>query len=92
MDLLALHGRLDVAYALLREGCDYFDALGVNAVNYMVVEGHPYQEISKKNGFFDPRRRPYIGCRVYDAENFKIMGSSSRDRIYFGYAETYFPI
>ena len=89
MDLLALPGRLDVADALLRNVCNYFDGLGVNAIYYMVIDGHPYQEISKKNGFVDSQRNPYIGCQLYDVENFKIMRSASRDRIYFGYAETF---
>ena len=89
MDLLALPGRLDVVDVLLRDGCGYFDELGVNSVYYMIVDGHPYKEISKKNGFVDSRRKPYIGCQVYDAKNFEIMRSSSHDRIYFGYAETF---
>jgi GNAT superfamily N-acetyltransferase len=89
MDLLALPGRLDVVDALLKDGCDYFDKLGVNAFYYMVVDGHPYQEISEKIGFVNSRRKPYIGCQVNDTENFEIMRSSSRDRIYFGYADTF---
>lgn len=88
MDLLALPGRLDVVYVLLREGCDYFDRLGVNAVYYMVVDGHPYQEISKKLEFVDSRRKPNIGCHVYDTKSFEVLRSSSPDRIYLGYAET----
>lgn len=41
VDLLTLSERAEVYNALLEDACNYFDDLGLNAVNIQLVEGHP---------------------------------------------------
>jgi len=52
-ELLALPGKPEVARSLLRTSCKYFDDEGGNVLNYGVIKGHPYQNISKRFGFLD---------------------------------------
>jgi len=91
-DLIALKDRMDVVDALFDYGCKYFDDLGVNAVYYQVVEGHPYQRFSVKKGFLDSRSKPYISFDYSSAEREKVgfieFKDVMPDRVYFGYAET----
>ena len=60
VDLLALRDRLDVADALMGYACECLDDLGINIIFYQLVEGHPYQEVSRRHGFIDSRSRPNI--------------------------------
>jgi len=88
-DLLALPGRLDVVHALLDDSCSYFDDLNVNVVHYMVVRGHPYQEISSRNGFLDSHRTPYITCQIIDAEkDFEVLKASSPSQVHFTHSDS----
>jgi hypothetical protein len=90
VDLLALTERLDVADALLKDACAYFDGLGVNVIYYMVVKGHTYQRISSYNGFIDSRRIPYITCHILDTKNeFETLKASPPSQSYFSYADLF---
>jgi hypothetical protein len=91
LDLVALKERLDVVDSLLSFACEYFDGLGLNTVFYQVVEGHPYQEISKRHGFIDSRSRPnvlFTRCDDADAREIKFLKESSPNQVYFNYATT----
>ncbi len=94
-DLLALNYRLDVAYALLDYACKHLDELGINTVYYQVVEGHPYQELSKMKGFIDSGSKPNIYFNItkkYREEMKEIeiqsIKKTSPGRFYFNYADT----
>ena len=90
-DLLALKDRLDVADALLDAACKYLDDLGVNAVFYQVVVGHPYQGLSGRRGFIDSRSRPSIQFDHVDDLNTSAIDSLENitpRRVYFSYATT----
>lgn len=94
-DLLALKERSDVVESLLSFACTYFDGLGINAVFYQVVEGHPYRRISEKMGFVNTRSRPTISFSYTEKyreatglTEIALFKASSPERVYFGYAET----
>jgi len=59
-DLPAQRDRLDVAGCLLSHACRHLDEMGVKTQYYQLVEGHPYQELSKRKGFINSRSRPHL--------------------------------
>jgi hypothetical protein len=97
-DLIALKNRLDVVDALLGYACKYFDGLGVNTVYYQVVEGHPYQIVSKLKGFIDSHSKPYIGFDYGEEWSEKtghpiedkpeFLKQTTPSQVYFNYTET----
>lgn len=90
LDLLALPSRSDVADALLKEACKYFDGLGVNAVHYQVVKGHPYQLLSTKSNFIDTLRTidMHIFTTFTDADRERdTLMASLPGKVYFNYGD-----
>jgi hypothetical protein len=86
VDLLTLPERLDVADTLLRDACRYFDDLGVNAVHYLVVRGHPYQGLSSRAEFIDTTRTSnmHLFCDFNEAEReYEVLKSSPPSRVHF---------
>ena len=59
-DLLTVPERPDVASKLIKEANSFFDESNVNIIYYWVVNGHPYEDIMKREGFFDSRFVPYF--------------------------------
>jgi hypothetical protein len=55
VDIISLPNRLDVIELLMKDALDYFDRNNVNAVKCWVLEGHPYEKIVKRQGFFYSR-------------------------------------
>ncbi len=87
-DMLALPNRRDVAYALLREACDFFDVNNVNVVYYMVLSGHSYRAVSNLLGFIDSRRGPYIIIQFFDMEKgLENLRLSNPDQVHFSYCD-----
>ncbi len=60
VDLLAVRDRLDVADALMNHVCKCLNDLDINTVYYQLVEGHPYQELSRRHGFLNSQSRPNV--------------------------------
>ncbi len=57
IDFLVLKNRNDVIDHLLANALYYFDKYNVNIVNCLIVKGHPYEKILKKQGFIDSRQK-----------------------------------
>ena len=91
-DLLSLNGRLDVVDALLDYACECLDDLGLNTVFYQVVEGHPYQDLSRRKGFINSRSRPIIRFDYSkywaDKSGIQFLNHTIPSQVYFNYAET----
>ncbi len=91
-DLLALKDRVDIADALLDSACRYLDDLGVNTFYYQVVEGHPYQEVSRRKGFINSRSRPIITFDYTKYSEIKaeipFLKHTVPSQVYFNYATT----
>ncbi len=83
-DLLALPNRPDVADALVIDAIGYCETNGVNICNALVVKGHPYEDILKRRGFVNTRRKRHIFYlhRGIDEEIQKFMASSP-SKVYF---------
>lgn len=93
VDLLTMPKRLDIAYTLLKNSCEYFDSLGLNAVHFQIVEGHPFQGLASKTGFVElpGTSKLYIGCSIADGcgRDQRILEFSSPNRLYFNYGDYY---
>lgn len=70
VDLLIVPGRMDVAEALLAEAIRFFDGNGINACSTSLLEGHAYEKVFKRHGFFKVRRKMHVFyyCPVMDEE------------------------
>jgi len=91
-ELLALPGRDDVALGLLRTSCQLFNEVGGNVLNYGVIKGHPYQNISKRFGFLDTS----IASKMETISRFKeIMNeyeklkSTPSSKVYMNFGEVF---
>ena len=51
VDILTQQNRIDVAAALIDDATNFFHEQGVNLVQSMIVEGHPYERLIEKQGF-----------------------------------------
>ena len=90
-DLLALKDRMDVAEALLDHAYSYLDDLGINTVFYQVVEGHPYQMLSRRKGFINTRSRPSIlfdYLSYHKKSEVPFLKHTAPSQVYFNYADT----
>ena len=89
-DLLALPGRMDFAEALLKNACKYFDDIGVNAVNYRAVKGHPYLSLFSRNGFLDTPRISNMHV-IWDfngsEREYEVIKASHPDKVHFNYGD-----
>ena len=91
-DLMVLPGEDEVVKAFFKTACDYFDELGVNAINYGVVKGHPYQRISSRFGFLDSSMisKMLTLCRFEQIESeYDLLKSSSSDKIFFNLGDVF---
>lgn len=61
IDLLALPDKPYIADSLLAEAIKYFVKNGINVSSALVVNGHPYSKIFKKNGFVSMKTKVNIG-------------------------------
>jgi GNAT superfamily N-acetyltransferase len=87
-DILASPERSDVAYALMKEACDYFDRLNVNATYFWAAKNHPYIGLAERHGFIDSRYHMYIACRFrIDGGEFNLLKSSHPNKIHFQFGD-----
>ncbi len=98
-ELLTLPNRLDVASALLKSSCDYFDDHDVNSINYSVVDGHPYQALSESEGFIDTNGVRLINSSLLSGsklfgnfrkcmDDYEILRTSPPLKVHFNYGDT----
>lgn len=88
VDLLALPGRLDAAYALAADAVRYFDENKINLVNYQVVKDHPYEKIFESLGFLDSHLMVTLFYIASDIdENIDVMKRCKPEKIYFSYGD-----
>jgi hypothetical protein len=66
LDLVTVPGKLDVACSLVGEAVRYFDAVGVNVVNVMVMEGAWFLDALRLNGFLNSRVRLNVFLDPFD--------------------------
>ncbi len=60
VDLLTSPKRSDVVQSLIEESKRFFNDENINTIHYWIVNGHPYEELFKRAGFFDSRNVPYL--------------------------------
>ena len=68
IDLLTVPGRLDVADALLADATGVFDDNGINFCSSRLLEGHPYESVFRRHGFFGVRRRARVHYYCYEMD------------------------
>lgn len=68
IDLLTVPGRLDVADALLADATGVFDDNGINICSTRLLEGHPYESVFRRHGFFGVRRRARVHYYCYEMD------------------------
>ena len=94
VDLLALRDRLDVVDTLMGRACKCLDGLGASTVYYQLVEGHPYQGVSRRHGFLNSRSRPNVSFDYSinwqgDAPSeIPFLKHTTPSQVYFNYATT----
>jgi len=88
VDLLTLPGRLEVADALIRRALELFEDGGVNIVQALVINGHPYKGLLEENGFINGMVNCYLSYRVIKPEEeIKKFKSSSPERLHFMFGD-----
>ena len=88
VDLLTLPKRFDVAEALAMDAINYFDNNDVNIVNYLVVKGHPYEDVLNRCGFLDSR----IDINLFytslvNSDELSMIKKSPASRIFFSWGD-----
>jgi GNAT superfamily N-acetyltransferase len=88
VDLLTLPNRQDVAEALALDAVTYFDQNNVNIVNFLVVKGHPNEEILKSHGFLDSRFNFYMFLNfIKDADVMRDIENSSTKSTFISWGD-----
>jgi len=91
-DLLTLPGREDVAKALIRDACEYFDDREFNSIKFGVAKGHPYQSISSRLGFLDTSmvtKMLTFGVFSPLGDIYERLSSSPPDKICYNLGDVY---
>lgn len=89
-DLLALPGRLDVANALLRNACEYFDKQKINSITHSAISEQPYLKVSEGNGFIHVNAmRHGINCHIYRDDVFNTILNSPLNKIMISYDDVF---
>jgi hypothetical protein len=65
MDLCTLREKVYASSILISEALKYFDGEKINAVEYMIVKGHPYESMFKKMGYVDVQNNNDIHYDLY---------------------------
>ena len=90
LDLLTMPERLDVSNRLVEVALMHFDSNDVNAVHSLAVEGHPYEDVLKRNGFVNRREEVWLHYFGYDIEEMmKQVGEGPPDTIHFSHGDLY---
>ena len=88
VDLLTLPKRVDVAEALAMDAVNYFDQNDVNIVNYLVVQGHPYEDVLKRCGFLDSRIEINLFYKALaNSDELSRVKKSSANSIFFSWGD-----
>lgn len=85
-DILTLPDRDDVAEALIRDACGFFDKLQINMIHCRIVKDNQYQRILSKNGFIDDplATKVFVFITLFeDKGEYEIIKASSPSRIHF---------
>ena len=86
VDLLAVPGRLDVAENLLLNGLNHFKENDVNEVVFQAVEGHPYEKLFNRYGFYGGEGNRYFFYRYTGGSELN-MGNISPDRVHISFGD-----
>lgn len=88
VDLLTLSGRLDVANALIRKAIDFFTDKGVNIVQALAINGHPYKDLLERNRFVNGMAKYYLSYRVIKPEKaIKEFESTPPEKLHFMFGD-----
>jgi len=88
VDLLTLSNKTDAVDALVKGGCDFFDALGVNSIHYQTLKGQTNNEVFLKNEFINASTPDvFITYTLIDMPEAvsSLLKTSPPDKIYFTY-------
>ena len=90
IDLLALHGKNEVAVALVNAAVKKINENGVNVIRALIVKGHPYESVFERNGFIDNRESLYVRYRKSaDSEESKTLRDSPPEKIHLVYSDLF---
>lgn len=88
VDLLTLPGRLEVADALIRKAVEFFTDKGVNFVQALAINGHPYKDLLEGKGFVNGMANYYLGYRVIKPEEaIKDFESAPPEKLHFTFGD-----
>jgi predicted N-acetyltransferase YhbS len=88
VDLLARPDRLDVAYALIRDADQWFTKMGVNIIQTIAIEGHPYENLFNRNNFLNDIKRLYLLYTPINlGEELTDFKNSPPSKLHFGFGD-----
>ncbi len=87
IDLLTLPHRLDAADALVADGVHHFTNSNVNVIYCLMVKGHPYERILKKNGFLSRGEQEFFYKEYEKFEELGRFERASASGLYFAYGD-----
>jgi len=88
VDLLTLPNQLEVARVLTDDAVNLFDSMDVNIVSLLVPKHHPHEEVLKRFGFLDSRKKLQLFYRPLDkVDVLEQLESVSAEKIHFSYGD-----
>lgn len=88
MDVLALPENIPVVNTLIKNAVEHFDREGVNLVNALMFQAHPFRKVFLKNGFLNSRKKIHLfaGIKFNEEMNQRIQ-SLEPNKIHFTYGD-----
>jgi hypothetical protein len=88
VDMITQQNRIDIAYALIDDATNFFHQQGVNLVQSMVVEGHPYERLIENQGFLWDREPLIVFYRPKKiGEELKHIINSPPEKLQLSYGD-----
>jgi GNAT superfamily N-acetyltransferase len=88
VDVQASKTRINVVNALLQRGLEFFDENDVNFIQALIVEGHPFEKVYRKNGFAAVKNNYSILYQEWkNDEYFKELYDTSSEGVQFQFGD-----